>query len=81
MENYRRIRVTEVTPGGEQATVVGADSGARPRRILTKALHASAVTRSGRRRMSGYALESQPEPPAKPHGTADNSAADHVEER
>ncbi|MBH1939143.1 hypothetical protein I5Q34_33625 [Streptomyces sp. AV19] len=56
LDEGRRIRITEYK-GYSDARVVDADTGKRPRRILTHQLHAIATTRQGKPRRSGYALE------------------------
>lgn len=52
-----RIRVKSYTPGHNTAHVVDADDDKRPRWILVDSLHASATTRYGKPRRTGYALE------------------------
>ncbi|MBH1939253.1 hypothetical protein I5Q34_34200 [Streptomyces sp. AV19] len=58
LDEGRRIRITEYE-GYSDARVVDADTGKRPRWILTAQLHASATTRQGKPRRSGYALEQE----------------------
>ncbi|MGW6703573.1 hypothetical protein ACWGDE_01585 [Streptomyces sp. NPDC054956] len=52
-----RIRVTAYEPGWAGADVVDAVTGKRPRRILTRSLHASPTTKTGQTRRTGYVLE------------------------
>ncbi|NEA21581.1 hypothetical protein [Actinomadura bangladeshensis] len=50
------IRVAAYTPGSNRADVVDAQTGKRPRSILTSALHATGTTAAGRERRTGYRL-------------------------
>lgn len=59
LDERRRIRITAYTPGVGRATVVDADTGLRPRGILVTSLHASATTRNGTPRQTGYAREGE----------------------
>lgn len=61
----RRIRVEEVSESGQRARVVTlTDAGPTRRRDMwTRDLHASATTRTGRPRITGYALESATQDP------------------
>lgn len=52
-----RIRIVRHVPGWNRADVVDATTGKRPRQVLVSALHASATTKSGAPRRTGYALE------------------------
>ncbi|KAB7850166.1 hypothetical protein [Streptomyces mobaraensis] len=54
LDEGRRIRITEYVAGANRADVVDADTGLRPRSILVKDLHQSAVTATGRPRRTGY---------------------------
>ncbi|MFJ4808528.1 hypothetical protein [Streptomyces longwoodensis] len=57
-----RIRIVSYRHGDARAHVVDAVTGKRYRQILVTYLHASATTRDGRPRRSGYALEQGGEP-------------------
>ena len=57
-----RIRIVRYEPGWTRAGVVDAASGKRPRRMLVTALHATATTKTGQPRRTGYVLE-QPSTP------------------
>lgn len=52
-----RIRITAYEPGWNRADVVDATTGKYPRRIVVRNLHATATTRDGKPRRTGYALE------------------------
>lgn len=52
-----RIRVEQFTPGHNHAWVVDADTGKRARWVLIRNLHATAFTKTGARRRTGYVLE------------------------
>lgn len=52
-----RIRIVRYEPGWNRADVVDAVTGKRPRSIVATALHASATTRDGKPRRTGYARE------------------------
>lgn len=52
-----RIRITAYTPGRNRAHVVDAVTGKRPRPILVRNIHTSAVTKTGQPRRTGYILE------------------------
>lgn len=49
------IRVVAINPNS--VTVVDAQTGKRPRRILPAYLHDNATTKTGKPRRTGYALE------------------------
>ncbi|MFD7016076.1 hypothetical protein [Streptomyces sp. NPDC059928] len=51
------IRIDAYTPGHDHAYVVDAITGKRPRWILVTALHDSPLTRDGKPRRTGYALD------------------------
>lgn len=53
------IRITRYRPGDARAHVVDARDGKRFRQILVTALHATATTRTGAPRRTGYALETR----------------------
>lgn len=57
LDKGRRIRITNYLPGHVGAVVVDADTGKRPRWLSLRALHATATTRTGQPRRTGYALE------------------------
>ncbi|MFE3123701.1 hypothetical protein ACFXHD_09800 [Streptomyces hydrogenans] len=52
-----RIRIKTYAPGENRALVVDAVTGKRPRPILITALHATATTKTGQPRRTGYVLE------------------------
>lgn len=52
-----RIRITQYELGWNRADVVDATTGKNPRRIVTRNLHATATTKTGKPRRTGYALE------------------------
>ncbi|WP_405699091.1 hypothetical protein OG209_05220 [Streptomyces sp. NBC_01383] len=51
------IRITAYTPGHARAHIVDARSGKKFRQILVSSLHATATTRDGKPRRTGYVLE------------------------
>lgn len=52
-----RIRITHYLPDCNRADVVDATTGKRPRGIIVRHLHATATTKTGQPRRTGYALE------------------------
>lgn len=52
-----RIRIVRCFPWEPRADVVDAYDGKRPRRILVSSLHATATTRDGTPRRTGYVQE------------------------
>lgn len=50
------IRIADYTPGTNRAGAVDASTGKRYRQILVRSLHASATTRDGKPRRTGYRL-------------------------
>ncbi|MFF8412868.1 hypothetical protein [Streptomyces omiyaensis] len=52
-----RIRIKSYAPGENRALVVDAVTGKRPRPMLVNALHATATTKAGKPRRTGYILE------------------------
>jgi hypothetical protein len=52
-----RIYVESLSGNGTHAWVVDASTRKRPRKIALKSLHAAAVTETGARRRTGYALD------------------------
>jgi hypothetical protein len=63
-----RIRITAYRPGDARAHVVDAVTGKRFRQILVQQLHESPVTATGRRRRTGYVLDSQAPAGEAPEG-------------
>lgn len=57
-----RIRITWYVPGHARAHVVDAQDGKRFRQIRVTALHATATTRDGQPRRTGYALDTRSQP-------------------
>jgi len=51
------IRITSYRPGEARAQVVNAADGKRFRQILVAQLHDSPLTKTGKPRRTGYALE------------------------
>lgn len=74
-----RIRIKSYYPGAVRAQVVDAESGKRQRQILVKNLHASPITRAGRRRHSGYVLEQGRGPVTEIRFTADTITDDELD--
>ncbi|NML55338.1 hypothetical protein HHL19_16330 [Streptomyces sp. R302] len=52
-----RIRIKAYNAGENRALVVDATTGKRPRPMLVTALHATATTKAGKPRRTGYILE------------------------
>ncbi|MEY2232065.1 MULTISPECIES: hypothetical protein [unclassified Streptomyces] len=67
-----RLRVVSYTEGDARAVVVDASTGKRRRGILTVSLHATARTRTGRQRLTGYA-------PAEEEAPADSRSEEATE--
>ncbi|MFD5579021.1 hypothetical protein [Streptomyces pseudogriseolus] len=63
-----RILITSYRPGDARAHVVDAVTRKRFRQILVKQLHESPVTATGRRRRTGYVLDSQTSAAEAPEG-------------
>ncbi|MFF8840527.1 hypothetical protein [Streptomyces sp. NPDC015130] len=63
-----RIRIERFTPGHNHVWAVDAQNGKRARWILIRNLHATATTKTGARRRTGYVLEQSdvPEPEVDP---------------
>lgn len=54
-----RILIAAYTHGHAHAHVIDADTGKRHRLILAHTLHATATTKAGRARRTGYVLETE----------------------